>query len=143
MFRFTIRDVLCLTVIVALAVGWGRAATNFAERRRAQRAAEHARYAAEIARARELATAAQMQAITASPSLADGLAGRLFLARVQCGNERRPFSTACQFNRLCNPHRLAGLLCNRLLRPWHRCDCIPGTAPIPGPRLSLSVAGKL
>ena len=69
MFRFTIRDVLWLTVVVALVVGWGldRVQLRRAETR-ARRDAEHARYVAEIARAsEELAAAAQIHSTSASP----------------------------------------------------------------------------
>jgi hypothetical protein len=69
MLRFTIRDVLWLTVVVALAVGWGldRVQLQRAEKR-ARMEAEHARYVAEIARASEAlaAAAAQMQSTTSS-----------------------------------------------------------------------------
>ena len=73
MFRFTIRDVLWLTVIVALAVGWGLDRVQFRrEQLNARRAelrarveAERAMENAELARAMERAAAAKLQSTTA------------------------------------------------------------------------------
>ena len=72
MFRFTIRDVLWLTVVVALAVGWGLDRVQFRrEQLNARRAelrarveAERARENAELARAMERAAAANLQSTT-------------------------------------------------------------------------------
>jgi len=73
MFRFTIRDVLWLTVVVALAVGWGLDRAQFRrEQLNARRAelsarmeAERAMANAEHARAMERAAAAKLQSTTA------------------------------------------------------------------------------
>ena len=71
--RFTIRDVLWLTVVVALAVGWGLDRVQFRrEQVNARRAelsarmeAQRAQENAELARAMERAAAAKLQSTTA------------------------------------------------------------------------------
>jgi hypothetical protein len=73
MFRFTSRDVLWLTVVVALAVGWGVDRVQFCrEQVNARRAelsarmeAQRAQENAELARAMERAAAAKLQATSA------------------------------------------------------------------------------
>jgi hypothetical protein len=59
--KFSIRDVLWLTVVVALAVGWGldRLSLRRGELR-ARQEADRARYHAEMARAMEAMRAAEM-----------------------------------------------------------------------------------
>jgi hypothetical protein len=71
MFRFTIRDVLWLTVVVALAVGWGLDRVHLRREQvnarraelRARMEAQRAQESAEFARAMERA-AAELQATT-------------------------------------------------------------------------------
>ena len=72
MFRFTIRDVLWLTVVVALVVGWGLDRVQFRrEQLNARRAESRARVEADramknaqLARAMERAAAAKLQPTT-------------------------------------------------------------------------------
>ena len=73
MFRFAIRDVLWLTVVAALGVGWGLDRVQFRQEQlnarraelRARVEAERAMANAELARAMERATAAKLQSTNA------------------------------------------------------------------------------
>jgi len=72
MFRFTIRDVLWLTALVALGVCWGLDRVQFRREQvnarraelRARMEAQRAQEKAELARAMERAAAAKLQATT-------------------------------------------------------------------------------
>jgi len=72
MFRFSIRDVLWLTVVVALAVGWGLDRVHFLREQVSARRAElrarmealRAQESADFARAMERAAAAKLQSAT-------------------------------------------------------------------------------